>query len=163
METSKDKITIKCNGAVSLNKQTPELPIDGPPTSVQNYINTVCDIFHCPREFVSSAVIATAATAVGKKVKINEGKYKNSLVLWFVLVARSGSNKSYPMKLVAEPLRKIDAELYATYKEEHDEWKSIPNKDRNGDEPKCPSIVLDDCTDKRRSEILFMNNDTKQF
>lgn len=67
------------------------------------------------------------------------------------------------MKLVAEPLRKIDAELYATYKEEHDEWKSIPNKDRNGDEPKCPSIVLDDCTDERRSEILFMNNDTKQF
>lgn len=160
METPEDKITIKCDGTVSLNKQTLEFPIDGLPTSVQNYINTVCDIYHCPREFVTSAVIATAATAVGKKVKINEGKYKNSLVLWFVLVARSGSNKSYPMKLVAEPLRKIDAELYATYKEEHDEWKSIPNKDRNGDEPKCPSIVLDDCTDERRSEILFMNNDT---
>lgn len=160
METPKDKITIKWNGAVSLNKQTPELPIDGLPTSVQNYINMVCDIYHCPREFVTSAVIATAATAVGKKVKIDEGKYKNSLVLWFVLVARSGSNKSYPMKLVADPLRTIDAELYAAYKEEHDEWKSIPLKDRCGDEPKCPSIVLDDCTDERRSEILFMNNDT---
>ena len=63
------------------------------------------------------------------------------LVLWFVLVARSGSNKSYPMKLVANPLRKIDAELYATYKEEHDAWKSIPNKDRNGDEPKTKLLI----------------------
>ena len=63
------------------------------------------------------------------------------LVLWDVLVARSGSNKSYPMKLVANPLRKIDAELYATYKEEHDAWKSIPNKDRNGDEPKTRLLI----------------------
>ena len=73
METLEDKITIKCDGTVSLNKQTLEFPIDGLPTSVQNYINTVCNIYHCPREFVTSAVIATAATAVGKKVKINEG------------------------------------------------------------------------------------------
>lgn len=160
METPEDKITIKCDKPMSLNKRTPELPIDGLPESIRNYIESVCEIYHCPREFVTSAVIATASTAVGKKIKIDEGKYKNSLVLWFVLVARSGSNKSYPMKLVADPLRKIDAELYATYKEEHDEWKSIPLKDRNGDEPKCPSIVLDDCTDERRSENLFMNNDT---
>ena len=45
------------------------------------------------------------------------------------------------MKLVANPLRKIDAELYATYKEEHDAWKSIPNKDRNGDEPKTMLLI----------------------
>lgn len=153
-----EKITIKKSGAVSLNS-TPELPIDGLPASVQQYINAVCDIYHCPREFVTAAVLSTASTAVGKKIKINEGKYKNSLVLWFVLVARSGSNKSYPMKLVTNPLRKIDDELYAAYKKKHDEWKAIPNKERNEDEPRCPSIVLDDCTDERRSEILFINND----
>lgn len=153
-----EKITIKPVGKVSLSL-TMELPIDGLPASVQRYINAVCDIYHCSREFVTTAVLATAATAVGKKIKINEGKYKNSLVLWFVLVARSGSNKSYPMKLVTQPLRKIDEELYSVYKKKHDEWKAIPNKERNEDEPRCPSIVLDDCTDERRSEILFINND----
>ena len=122
-----EKITIKPVGKVSLS-QAMELPTDGLPASVQHYINAVCDIYHCPREFVTTAVLATAATAVGKKIKINEGKYKNSLVLWFVLVARSGSNKSYPMKLVTQPLRKIDEELYAVYKKKHDEWKAIPNK-----------------------------------
>ncbi len=156
-----EKITIKPKGLLSLNKQRPELPIDGLPASIQNYINAVCNIYHCPREFVTTAVLATASTAIGKKVVVNEGIYKNPLVLWFVSVARSGSNKSYPMKLVTQPLRRIDEELYAEYKREYDDWKAIPAKDR-ADEPKCPAIVLDDCTDERRSEILFMNNDTNE-
>ena len=156
-----EKITIKPKGSLSLNKQRPELPIDGLPASIQNYINAVCNIYHCPREFVTTAVLATASTAIGKKVVVNEGIYKNPLVLWFVSVARSGSNKSYPMKLVTQPLRRIDEELYAEYKREYDDWKAIPAKDR-ADEPKCPAIVLDDCTDERRSEILFMNNDTNE-
>ena len=155
---SDEKIIIKQSGNISFNSSE-ELPIDGLPASIQQYINAVCDIYHCPREFVTAAVLSTASTAVGKKIKINEGKYKNSLVEWFVLVARSGSNKSYPMKLVTAPLRKIDEELYAEYKKVHDEWKQIPSKER-GDEPRCPAIVLDDCTDERRSEILFMNNET---
>ena len=156
-----EKITIKPKGSLSLSKQRPELPIDGLPASIQNYINAVCNIYHCPREFVTTAVLATASTAIGKKVVVNEGIYKNPLVLWFVSVARSGSNKSYPMKLVTQPLRRIDEELYAEYKREYDDWKTIPAKDR-ADEPKCPAIVLDDCTDERRSEILFMNNDTNE-
>lgn len=134
------------------------LAVDGLPASVRRYIDAVCRIYHCPREFVVAAVMATAATAVGKKIKVNEGRYRNSLVLWFVAVARSGSNKSYPMKLVTAPLRKIDAELYAEYQAAHDAWKAIPQNERTADEPRCPAIVLDDCTDERRSEILFMNN-----
>ena len=113
-----EKITIKPKGSLSLSKQRPELPIDGLPASIQNYINAVCNIYHCPREFVTTAVLATASTAIGKKVVVNEGIYKNPLVLWFVSVARSGSNKSYPMKLVTQPLRRIDEELYAEYKRE---------------------------------------------
>lgn len=155
-----DKIIIKQGQMMSLNSGM-ELPIDGLPASIRQYINTVCNIYHCPREFVTAAVLATASTAVGKKIKINEGKYKNAIVLWFVLVARSGSNKSYPMKLVTMPLRKIDEELYAAYKKAHDEWKAIPTKERGDDEPRCPSVVLDDCTDERRSEILYMNNDNE--
>lgn len=89
---------------------------------------------------------------------INEGKYKNSLVLWFVFVARSGSNKSYPIKLISAPLRKIDAELYAAYQKEYAEYCSVPPKERDGNEPRCKAIVLDDCTDERRSEILYLNN-----
>lgn len=148
----------KKSGRISLNRRGPELPIDGLPASVIRYIEKVCEIYHCPREFVTCSVLATAATATGKKIKINEGKYKNSLVLWFVFVARSGSNKSYPIKLISAPLRKIDAELYAAYQKENAEYCSVPPKERDGNEPRCKAIVLDDCTDERRSEILYLNN-----
>jgi len=148
----------KKSGRISLNRRGPELPIDGLPASVIRYIEKVCEIYHCPRAFVTCSVLATAATATGKKIKINEGKYKNSLVLWFVFVARSGSNKSYPIKLISAPLRKIDAELYAAYQKEYAEYCSVPPKERDGNEPRCKAIVLDDCTDERRSEILYLNN-----
>lgn len=148
----------KKSGRISINRRGPELPIDGLPASVIRYIEKVCGIYHCPREFVTCSVLATAATATGKKIKINEGKYKNSLVLWFVFVARSGSNKSYPIKLISAPLRKIDAELYAAYQKEYAEYCSVPPKERDGNEPRCKAIVLDDCTDERRSEILYLNN-----
>lgn len=148
----------KKSNKISLNRRGPELPIDGLPSSVVRYIETVCEIYHCPREFVICSVLATAATATGKKIKINEGKYKNSLVLWFVFVARSGSNKSYPIKLISAPLRKIDAELFEAYKKEYEAYRAIPQKEREGDDPRCKAIVLDDCTDERRSEILYLNN-----
>lgn len=152
------KVIVKPDKKLSLNTGI-ELPIDGLPPTVRLYIESVCQIYHCPMEFVTAAVLATASTAVGKKIKVNEGKYPNMPVLWFVFVAPSGSNKTFPIKLVTKPLRQIDAELYKAYKEQHDDWKAVPVKERTDDEPKCPSIVLDDCTDERRSEILYMNND----
>lgn len=156
-----EPITIKLDAHTSLSA-SPELPIDGLPASIQRYINAVCEVYHCPREFVTTAVLATASTAIGKKIQIVDDKYRNSLVLWFVAVARSGSNKSYPMRLVSSPLREIDHELYLGYRKEDKEYKAIPQKERTGDPPKCPGIVIDDCTDERRSEILFLNSDTAE-
>lgn len=153
-----DKKTIRATGRMSLSGNA-ELPIDGLPESVRGYIEAVCDIYHCPREFVTAAVLATASTAVGKKIIVNEGKYKNNVVLWFVLVARSGSNKSYPIKLVTEPIRDIDKALYIAFRKKYDEWNKLPKTDR-GDAPRCPGVVLEDCTDERRSEVLYMNSDT---
>lgn len=156
-----EKTIIKVDGPVSLNTSV-ELPIDGLPPSIQRYIEAVYDVYHCPKEFITTAVLATAATAVGKKIKIVDDKYENNLVLWFVSVARSGSNKTYPMRLVTKPLRDIDKILYRNYRKEMDEYKSVPVKERTGDEPKCPGIVIDDCTDERRSEILFLNSDAAE-
>ena len=85
-----EKITIKPKGSLSLNKQRPELPIDGLPASIQNYINAVCNIYHCPREFVTTAVLATASTAIGKKVVVNEGiRWYCGLCRWHGAAATS--------------------------------------------------------------------------
>ena len=154
-----EKSTIKLDGKVSLNAGV-ELPIDGLPASIQRYIEAVCEVYHCPQEFVTTAVLTTASTAVGKKIHISEGKYKNMLELWFILVARSGSNKSYPIKLVTHPLRELDYKLYQRFMEQLKDYKSIPTKERTGDEPKCRAIVVDDCTDERRNEIMLLNSES---
>ena len=156
-----EKQIIKVDGPVSLNN-TVELPIDGLPPSIQRYIEAVYDVYHCPKEFITTAVLATAATAVGKKIRIVDDKYENNLVLWFVSVARSGSNKTYPMRLVTRPLRDIDVRLHNEYLKEYNEYKSVPQKDRIGDPPKCPCLAIDDCTDERRSEILSINGEAEK-
>ena len=76
-----NKVIVKPDKKLSLNTGI-ELPIDGLPPTVRLYIESVCQIYHCPMEFVTAAVLATASTAVGKKIKVNEGKYPNMPVLW---------------------------------------------------------------------------------
>jgi len=140
-------------------EKTPELPVDGLPSPVREYIGAVCDVYHTPREFVTAAVLATAATAVGKRIRVVVGPYSNRLVLWFVLVARSGSNKSYPMKMVTAPLRAIDKRLYEEYLQRVKKHYATPKSRRPDFEPRCRGIVVDDCTDERRNEILFLNSE----
>ena len=67
MENNDSQTIIKVNGPISLNTSV-ELPIDGLPPSIQQYIEAVYNVYHCPREFITVAVLATVATAVGKKI-----------------------------------------------------------------------------------------------
>ena len=81
------------NGKFSLHREV-ELPIDGLPQRVQLYIKEVVRVFQCPIEFPIVAVLAAFATAIGKRVRVTDGKYSNQLMLWFVNIAISGSNKT---------------------------------------------------------------------
>lgn len=69
------------NGKFSLHKEV-ELLIDGLPELVQQYINEIVRVYHCPIEFPTVAVIAAFATAIGKRIKVTDGKYTNPLMLW---------------------------------------------------------------------------------
>ena len=60
-----------------------ELPIDGLPQFLQEYINEIVRVYHCPREFPTVAVFSVIASAIGKRVKVTDHKYTNPLMLWF--------------------------------------------------------------------------------
>lgn len=132
-------------------------PTDGLPLVASEYVERMARIYHCPEEFVAASVLATAATAVGRKVHLDDGRYVNYPILWFVSVARSGSNKSLPLRVVTKPLRDIDRDIFDRYKTERSQWMHTPAKDR-GEEPRCACMVLDDCTDERRNEVLYLND-----
>lgn len=106
------------NGKFSLHKEV-ELPIDGLPQIIQQFIREIVRVFHCPIEFPIVAVLAAFASAIGKRIKVTDGKYTNPLMLWFINVAISGSNKTQPVKEVLKPLRDINRENYELFEKEH--------------------------------------------
>lgn len=136
-----------------------KFPLNGLPHALRRYVDEVSRAYNCPGEFVAAAALSVASAAIGKKTVISDGRYRNLPVLWFVLVARSGSNKSYPVRLTSEPLRRIDREINAAYAADYRVWKSLPPKERQAfDEPVCGALVIDDCSDYRRNEILHANS-----
>lgn len=130
-----------------------ELPIDGLPQLVQQYINEIVRVYHCPIEFPIVAVFSVIATAIGKRVKITDRKYTNPLMLWFVNVAISGSNKTQPVKEVLRPLREINRENYETYEREYELWKADKERDENNP-PSFNQLLVGDCTEEARIKIL---------
>ena len=56
-----------------------ELPIDGLPQLVQQYIDEIVRVYHCPIEFPTVSVFSVIASAIGKRVKITDRKYINHL------------------------------------------------------------------------------------
>lgn len=108
-----------------------ELPIDGLPPLVQEYINEIVRVYHCPIEFPTVAVFSVIASAIGKRVKITDRKYTNPLMLWFVNVAISGSNKTQPVKEVLRPLFEINKENYRKYEAEYELWKADKERDES--------------------------------
>lgn len=129
-----------------------ELPIDGLPQLVQQYINEIVRVYHCHIEFPTVAVFSVIASAIGKRVKITDRKYTNPLMLWFVNVAISGSNKTQPVKEVLRPLREINRENYETYEREYELWKADKDRDENNP-PSFNQLLVGDCTEEARIKI----------
>jgi hypothetical protein len=133
--------------------QEAELPIDGLTTRAQDYINEVVRVYNCPREFPTVAVFSAFSTIIGKRVKVTDGKYYNPLMLWFVNVAPSGSNKTQPVKEVLKPLRDLNRRHYQEYTQEYNSWKS--DKSSNEDnEPLFDQLLVGDTTEEARIRIL---------
>ena len=138
--------SIQSNGKFSLNNEV-ELPIDGLPQVLQQFINEIVRVYHCPIEFPTVAVMAAL-----------DGKYTNPLMLWFINVAISGSNKTQPIKEVLKPLREINRENYEVFNAEYTAWKA----EKDHDESKIPAfdqILVSDTTDEARN-IIFQNSST---
>lgn len=131
-------------------------PVGFFPDEVKAYVNEMARVYACPSEFIASAVLSTACAAIGKRIRLDAVNYSNYPALWIVLVARSGSNKSLPLRKVTEPLRKLDGDLFDSFCQRIDQWRRQPAATR-GESPKCLSILVDDCTEEKRNEMLFNN------
>lgn len=132
-----------------------ELPIYGLPKYLQQYINELTRMYQCPREFVTVAVLSAISTIVGNRVTISDGVYKNSLSLWWVNIARSGSNKTQPVKNVISAIADMDKEIYEQYLNDMYHWEV--SKGEDGPKPRYRTLLVGDMTEESRHTILNDN------
>lgn len=141
-----------------------EPPIYGLPQRVQDLITDICAKKQVPTEFVLSPLLAVAGTAAGLNSVLDGRSYENSPCFWCVVVADPGSNKSYPQKLICNPLNRINTELSKVHDADLREWRaecaaiSKGAKDKaNAVQPPRPlkcRIRVEDTTREALAEIL---------
>ncbi len=153
--------TIKVN-----NRYEP--PIYGLPQSIQDIITEICTKKQVSTEFVLSPLLAVAGAAAGRKAVLNGRGYENPPCFWYVVIADPGSNKSYPQKLISNPLLEINKVLAKSYDEELQEWKakcaalSKGSKESNVPQPPKPQkhhVCVSDTTREALAEILVGSPD----
>ena len=98
-----------------LENSAPSLSIDALSDLVQDYIRAVASVYQCPQDMVIASAFAVAGAAIGTRLTIEDGKYRNYPCLWVCIVAPSGTNKSTPMRLLLQPLKDVDARAYEDF------------------------------------------------
>lgn len=81
------------------------------PAAVRSYIQNLTECYGCPEEFVTAAVLTAGATALGERFYLDACGHINYPVLWMMIVAPSGSNKSAPAKRVFTHLLNCNLKL----------------------------------------------------
>lgn len=131
------------------------LPVDGLSPNVTEMLRKVASSLQCPVDIALSAMFATVGVAMGKRVIIDDGKYRNYPCLWVCVVAPSGSNKSTPIRFFLQPLKDRDSYNYGVYREELRAYRQAG--DDKGDKPVFKQYVISDSTPEARNQVLSVN------
>lgn len=138
-----------------LENSAPSLSMDALSEQVQEYIQAVVSVYQCPQDMVIASAFAVAGAAVGTRLTIEDGKYRNYPCLWVCIVAPSGTNKSTPMRLLLQPLKDVDARAYKEFRKDLKLWKAAG--DDKADRPIFRQHIISDCTPEARTQILMFN------
>ena len=131
------------------------LPVDGLSPNATEMLRKVASSLQCPVDIALSAMFATVGVAMGKRVIIDDGKYRNYPCLWVCVVAPSGSNKSTPIRFFLQPLKARDSYNYGVYREELRAYRQAG--DDKGDKPVFKQYVISDSTPEARNQVLSVN------
>ena len=131
------------------------LPVDGLSPNATEMLRKVASSLQCPVDIALSAMFATVGVAMGKRVIIDDGKYRNYPCLWVCVVAPSGSNKSTPIRFFLQPLKDRDSYNYGVYREELRAYRQAG--DDKADKPVFKQYVISDSTPEARNQVLSVN------
>lgn len=134
------------------------LPIDGLSPGAQAIIQGYADGYQCNRDFITASLFTVVSAAVGKRVRSDDGRYRNYFPLFVCLVAPSGSNKTTPMREMLRPLSNRNASNYKIFQEEMKKYNAETNAGKeNVEKPKFRQLIISDSTPESRIKALSEN------
>jgi len=169
------KITPSFNGSFikndPLNARLQELapapknfPIQVFPQAVRDIITAWHHGIGYPLDFGCAGVLSAVSAAIGNSCKgMFNGAYEVLTILYVVLVANPGINKSQSLGTAYKPLDNIDAKLYEEYisaMKFYEEQKAAFAREKSTEQPKKPILrktIVRDCTLEAATQVLSFN------
>ena len=95
------------------------------------------------------------SAALGRTVSVlPKASWREPLIFWHLDIEESGSGKTAPMWLLAEVMKRAQAEAHERYVEEYAAWRALPKDDKHPEpEPAPGARLLPDRRHPRRSAL----------
>jgi hypothetical protein len=153
-----------------LHEPPPALPfpVEVFPPTLQTYCQEVAATTRAPIDFVGAAMLTVAGAAIGQSVNLRlSRKWREAPLLYTILVARPGRTKSPVIRIVREPLHKIDERVRKQSEEATERWREVKkahDKDPDNNSPPGPEppqlrAVVDDVT--RASLVIVLKDNPR--
>lgn len=136
-------VVIPAATATETTQEKTTFPTDLFPEWLQSTIRDHAESYGTPEELWAVAFLTAIATASGKRMFLSVGNYKNYPQLWIIVVGSSGTGKSDAGRVAFRRISEIDAEMYARYQEEYQEWEA---EEKQGKPPHWQQMLINDTT-----------------
>lgn len=103
-----------------------------------------------PAELWATTFLCGISAAAGKRIKLVTGNYTNYPQLWLMVVGKSGSGKSDPLRVAFRPHQKKNHQLFDDYRRQYSEWIST----KEGTPPRWDPILINDFTPEALFDVL---------
>lgn len=135
-----------------------QLPIDGFPSFIQDFILTCTDVYESPWDFWSGGVITSTALAIGDKIELVT-KYEDVPILWTCMVGDVSSGKTTPLKVCMKYFEDKDSISVKEYRKTKKEYDRLfrQNPQNAGQPPACFQYILKDATPEAMAEVHTNN------
>ncbi|HEX8335034.1 MAG TPA: DUF3987 domain-containing protein, partial [Segetibacter sp.] len=91
-----------------------EFPCHIFPKVVQEIIHDTVECLNFPKDFIASALLHAASTAIGNTY-VSSWKWSETCCSWMILIGRPGVNKSAPILFAYAPIAQRDKQFYEEY------------------------------------------------
>lgn len=124
------------------------------------YIEDMARARMVPRDFVLASALPSISIGCGSKVVVNSRGYRTPVNICVVVVAPSGTNKSYPARETFRPLARFNSDLFEAYQQRLAEARQKhPKADPSVIAATVPrqQLIISDTTPEARNQALRDN------